>query len=306
MNIKDIYIKSYIEGNGLAKKEAKNFRKASDWVLKGIFNTYRREPSFRKWANLDSVMENRFHSKGRHREFWKAINTGNTELAKQLSGPLSGRALRQAEFRKFKETLAGTTDGIDMFRPSSAIGKYPNLDYIMGPHRMPSDLLNNTLGTISGGFDPLVLRSLKLFSNRAPSFWTQVLGHEVGHGLLAAMRKGGDPLAFRRTVLRDFRALPKKNRTPALRYTGQSTNMRAPLLIPFDLRNPITKSKYNVANVLQHFPELDERAADAIGMAIQPGNETINRAITNHFNRYYRNVNGLAGWRARSLLNDNQ
>ena len=49
-------------------------------------------------------------------------------------------------------------------------------------------------------------------------------------------------------------------------------------------------------------PELDERVADAVAMHVGQGNPSINRAIANHFNRYYRNVKGPVGWRARHLL----
>lgn len=285
-------------------KEAAGFRKASDYVLKGIFNAYRKDPAFRKFYGLDNIGN---LQRGRNRAITHAIQKSkDQELINTLSERLatnasvSKRSLRQAEFTEFKNRLSSN----NLLNP-----EYPFINkrslYTKGPINMAWGDLPGA-GRITGGFDPLVL-SLMKYKDRMPRSWTQVLGHELGHGILRDMNSHNIGKAliqpFRRAVLKNYRT----NLTPAqkdavLKYAVNSGNQKALTTGIINASEFFRNPRKNAARLFKIHPELDERAADAIAMSIGQGNSKINRSIANHFNRYYRNVKGPVGWRARHLL----
>lgn len=286
-------------------KEAAGFRKASDYVLKGIFNTYRKDPAFRKFYKLDDI---RNLQRGRNKALWDSIQRDDKKLINILThrvstnAPISKRALRQAEFARFKEQL-GVRNLMNPWFPF--INR--NNAYINGPFSAPntSSILTGGPGTISGGFDPIIFPIMK-YQGRAPSSWTQILGHELGHSILRDMvshRQNLDAQTFRQSVLKNYRTnFTPSQRKAALKYSVASGNTKALSLLFTDHRDFFRNPKKHAATFFQMHPELDERVADAIAMSVGQGNPSINRAIANHFNRYYRNVKGPVGWRARHLL----
>ena len=170
-------------------KEAAGFRKASDYVLKGIFNAYRKDPTFRKMYKLDDIPDVILNG-GRVREANRAGFDGNMDLLLNRimkNGRPSARSRRRAEFSQFKKQLSSR----DLMRPFYPLINKRRL-YIKGPMNAPLPnpyQLGSVMrgpGVVTGGFDPLLL-SLMHYQGRAPRSWTQVLGHEVGHGILRDM-----------------------------------------------------------------------------------------------------------------------
>ena len=114
-------------------KEASGFRKASDYVLKGIFNAYRKDPVFRKVYRLDNIPDVILNG-GRGRAAHRAVSDGDIDLYNRIleNGRPSARSRRRAEFSQFKEQLRSK----DIMKPF-----YPPINkrllYINGPMNAP-------------------------------------------------------------------------------------------------------------------------------------------------------------------------
>lgn len=263
-------------------KEAAGFRKASDYVLKGIFNAYRKDPSFRAHFQLDDI-PNILLTGGRNRAMFAAHRKGDYALVDKLlqNRPISSRSRRRAEFSQFKNML----NTRKVLTPDDPFMHSTTRSYLKGPI---------TYGSIVGGWDPLVLRILAL-KKRAPQTWTQALGHELGHRIMGNMDKDLSR-SFRRSVLSDYRKLFTPEQKKAVqKYLIQQRGF-------FPWSNEPLNFKKNAVTISSDNPYYDERVADTIGAQVGLGNDSMNRAIANHFNRYYRNVKGPVGWRVRHLL----
>lgn len=261
MNIKDLYLQSYIEGGtGLAKKEAKGVAKAHRFVKNRLFNALYGIPEVKEAFNLTGAPLEQVGS------FGKRV--------------LKGRSADRARFMQQLPSTRWDPKDVEFLTPDGDQLLYNNAGYNPDNHTImyfaqPSLIAAQVKGTRNQyrNFDPIT-----------------ILAHEYGHGLLGSIK---DPVLAEKARIAILKAFPNLL-SQEQKYGARAYNYR--LLTGFPMRPMfgVTKSgRRHLRKALRKngatWSDLyenrkgDEFFADTIGALVgKPSRNNLQKALNKH------------------------